>query len=664
MYSPPALRSQSQSDQDLYSQGDTSDPKLEVSSPTIFNRREDRRRFEFRTFLSSLFGWPLIVIGGHTVLQVFAWTFFATVERRKFIVLPSPAATYMDYNAHLGTLISTAISTVLAAASSYLFSLGLRRSLVLNLNRPMTLGTFFSTVAISSRSLVLNPWKRKWTPMSIVFVLLTGVQTTGWTTLLTPVAITIQTPLIGTEINLSSNLLAQMQSSGALDGCIFNTSILPAFAAGQVEAGYAAAKHSLDFPASFTLMSQNFDVSTAGILPMTLSDVNATSWFSGVSVIPGTLRFQPNYDPPSGLNERYSMVQQGPHSVIAIFYFRLFNPQKGFTANVSCTFQDVLTDTNPAVVLQTVQSWTNNLAPDALVFTQMNYAQCAVPQKSPISSTYAYTDSKRNYVLLVGCVDGGNYTLVLTSGGAYNFLKTTVCTFTPKITRVQVVYTDANLYAGTIQTDTSDTGAVADEGGLAGLSAVITIADMVFFSQATQTNTFGDEIKSLIANVNDDAAFVEDDILRSVEQYITGVAEYSGSVFRACLSGKNGVFPGGVPANMTTTSNGLYLSDTFGWTKQSAAAGWALLPGFVVALVTITVVVTAVAKHASDGEHPPFDPSNSRHLVAAAVAGGLHETFTSTEEEDIRRAESYSVVLGYIPGRGPALIRTSVTESA
>ncbi|KAJ7192566.1 hypothetical protein GGX14DRAFT_594393 [Mycena pura] len=626
MYSLQASQNQFQSNQGLYA--DASCSKLEVAGLTTVNRRDDIRR---------LLGWPLIVIGGHVVLQVFAWTFFIMVEKRRFIALSHPVATFMSDHAHLVTLIGTIISTVLAAASSYFFSLGLRRSIALNLNRPMTLGTFFSTVSISSRSLVLDPRKRKWTLMSIVLVLLTGVQTSGLSTLLTPVAITIQTPLTGTEVDLSSNLLAQMQSSGALDKCIFDTGTLPAFAAGQTEAGYAAAKDDLDFPASFTLMSQNFDISTAGILPMTLLDINATSWFPGVSTIPGTL--QPTDDLPKGLTERYSMVQQG------------------FTADVSCTFQNISTDTTPAVILQndTVQSWTNNLVQDDIVYTQMNYSQCAVPEQSD--------NSQRNYVLLVGCVDGGNYTLVLTSGGIYDFLKTAVCTFRPKITKVRVDYTDADLYAGTIETNTSDAGAVGDEGGSAGLSAVTTIVNMVFLSQATQTNTMGDEIKSLIANVNDDAAFVEDDILGAMENYIRGVAEYSGSVFRACLSGKNGTFLAGVPANMAINTTGVFSSDTFGWIHESATAGWVLLPGLIVALVTISVVLTAVAKHASYGEHPPFDPSNSRHLIAAAAAGGLHGTFTSTEEEDIRRAESYSVVLGYIPGRGPALIRTSVTES-
>lgn len=75
-------------------------------------------RFEVRAFLSKLTGWPAIVIGGHLILQAAAWGFFAVVEARGFLALPYSSAAWARNHTHPVTLVSTLISTALAAASS------------------------------------------------------------------------------------------------------------------------------------------------------------------------------------------------------------------------------------------------------------------------------------------------------------------------------------------------------------------------------------------------------------------------------------------------------------------------------------------------------------------------------------------------------------------
>jgi hypothetical protein len=42
------------------------------------------------------------------------------------------------------------------------------------------MGTFISTLKLSSRSLILDPRKWKWSAMSIALVILTSVQTSGF----------------------------------------------------------------------------------------------------------------------------------------------------------------------------------------------------------------------------------------------------------------------------------------------------------------------------------------------------------------------------------------------------------------------------------------------------------------------------------------------------
>ncbi|KAJ7495019.1 hypothetical protein FB451DRAFT_1360023 [Mycena latifolia] len=603
-----------------------------------------RGGFSMKGFLSKLLGWPAIVICGQIILQVAAWTFFVVVESKGFIALPYASASWAKDHARKVTLISTLISTILASCSSFLFSFGVRRSIALYLGRPMSLAAFVATVSISARSLVLDPRKWKWSAMSIALVILTGVQTSGWSTLLTPVGIVIQTPVSGTELDLSSLFLRQMQSSGGLDYCIQNSSFIPAFTVGQTQSGYARASNFLQYPATFTLMDQTFNISAAGILPVTLGDVNASTWFPDATVLPSTL--QGLSDLPDALSLNYSMLQQG------------------FSVDVTCAFHNLSADTTPSLTLlnDTVKDW-NTLdisLLDPIMFTRIS-STCAVPDHSGLNATNAYTMGEApSYILMIACGPANNnYTLVFVSAGEYE-APTTVCTLSPKITKVVVDYSDPFSFSGTIGTTTAVEGAVPDPDGPAGFYAVSTISNMLFFAQAIASNIMGDQINSVLTDVSDDD--FDTFKLALTEEYIRGVAEYSGSVFRACLSAKNQTFPDGVPANMTIATSGIIFSQTVGWNHLAASSVWVLIPGSLVAIVTIVFVLVAVAQHAGDPPRDVFDPSNAMHLVAAAAAGGLNDAFTGTGEEDIQAAERVNVVLGSIPGRGPALIRTEDRE--
>ncbi|KAJ7645180.1 hypothetical protein DFH06DRAFT_1301184 [Mycena polygramma] len=270
---------------------------------------------------------------------------------------------------------------------------------------------------------------------------------------------------------------------------------------------------------------------------------------------------------------------------------------------------------------------------------------------SQLNSTIAFTAGDPSYILMIACPgSGGDYTLILVGSGRYNFMQTTVCTLSPKITTVKVDYSDAELISGIINTTTLPTGAVTDSGP-AGLAAVNGIYIMQFYSQATSSNTMGDELISLLEEVG----FEDDTILSATANYIRGVAEYSGSVFRACLSGRNGTFVDGVPRNMSASSRGLFHTEAVGWGHVSLATFLELIPGTIVAFATILIVLLAVAHHAGDPDGEYFDPSDPMHLVLVSAAGGLDGVFRGTGEHDIETAESVRIVLGTIPARGLAL---------
>ncbi|KAJ6550183.1 hypothetical protein B0H19DRAFT_1265044 [Mycena capillaripes] len=612
-----------------------------------------RRKFQLRAFLSKLLGWPAIVIGGQLILQAAAWGFFAVVQSRGLIALPSREAIWVKKYGHLVTVIFTLLSTILSACSSILFSWGLQQLITLHLHGDsMSLDKFVSSVKISSRSLILNPQKRTWSAMSIVIIILTGVQTTAWSGLLTPQVFELITPLTGYELDLASPLLQEQQKSGLLRGNL-NT-----FIVGQTESGYAALNSDLGYASSLALMDQSFNIST-GILPLTLVDIDGSKWFPeyGMTNLSATLK--PAVDLPKGLSSRYSLLQQG------------------FTADVTCEIADVRPDTTPSLALfnDTVRDWNVRTQDELVSFFQLS-SGCVVSESdgTQLNTSYAYTAGPDpNYILMVGCpAASGTYTLIFVGSGRYAFTRTTVrnglfrrlltrnlltqaCTLSPKVTAVQVDYSDAAPFSGIINTTTFTGGAVADVGGPAGLNAVNTIYNMALFSQAVYSNIMGDQLFSVLQDVDGNGLFLDEDILIAMEEYIRGVTEYSGSVIRACLSANNGTFIDGVPLDMSTTSEGFFYTETVGWLHVSASTIWELIPGTIIAIATICTVLMAVAHHAGDPKGVAFDPSNAMHLVSVAAAGGLQGVFRGTAEADIEAAEGLNIVLDTIPDHGLAL---------
>ncbi|KAJ7652498.1 hypothetical protein DFH06DRAFT_1331118 [Mycena polygramma] len=602
-----------------------------------------RERFQLNVFLRKLIGWPAIVIGGLTVLQSGAWSLFGYVERRQFIALPYTSAVWVQNNPHIITLIATQIFTILSACSSLLFSWGLYQSVILHMRgEGMPLSHFVSSVKISSRGLILNRRKLKWSVMSLVVFIVAGLQTTGWSGLLTPQLYYLSSPLSGHELDLSSPLLQQLDSP-VLDYCIVNSTKrsfcnLNAFIVGQTESGSAAVK---GHQALLTLMDQTFNISTAGILPLTLDDIDASTWFTENNSTNLSATIQADIVLPldDSVSANYSLVQQG------------------FTADVDCLYQDLDENTTPALFFQndTVKDWNN--APQSVPVTYSNMSSnCSVPilPGSQVNTTSAYTAGTPNYILMIGCLAfEGNYALIFVGSGRYDFMKTMVCTFSPRITQVRVDYSDADAFSGTISTTTLTEG-VPDNGGPASLSAVNTIYNMQSFAQATYTNIMGDELISILGDggLDDDQA-----VLGKTAEYIRGVTEYSGSVFRACLSlnGSDVTFVQGVPAGMSTPTNGTFTTEIAGWLHVSVATFWELLPGTFIALATICTVLVTVARHVGDLEGELFDPSNTMHLVSVSAAGGLDGVFKGTHECDIEAAENVQLFLGPLPGRELAL---------
>ncbi|KAF7371623.1 Protein arginine N-methyltransferase [Mycena venus] len=594
-------------------------------APSARQTVTERRRYVASGLATKFLGWPSVVIFGQLWLQCMTWGFFIAVKAHGQIPLPFEVALWVKDNGHLVILLTTLLATVLAGLSSFLFSYAIRRSMVLYLNRPVSLATLGASVSISMRSLVLHRRSWKWPTISLLFFVLAGFQTSSWSTLLTPVTIIVSTPLVGSEIDLSSPVLRDMFTSGdwsVPSYCLDNDAV---WDFGQAESAYAAARALSGKPTTFTLMDQTFNVSTGGILPAYLNPFDVSAWFTDRSILPATTRSVDPH-PIYGFSQNYSMVQQG------------------YTADVSCSFRNLTNETTPAIFLPTyaVEGF------DAEYFGM--YSSCDMTLHN-LKSTAAIliTDGPAPGLLLAIICGTSNYTVIILTNGIYDWLPMTVCSIAPKITTVHADYTS------TINTTVDPNGVVvSDSNGWPSLFAMTTLGSMAIGSQSLSHNVVGSHLSSIKA----ESKWNTDHMLEAVAEYIKGTVEYSGSVFRACFS-VNTTFDDGVPSNITIPTYGMLHTETFGWDYASQSTCWVLVPGTLIALATIVVVGMALYRDVGNVTRATgqFDPSDPLRLIAAAAAGGLNNAFTGLGEKDIEEGEKLDVVLGSIPGRGPALLR-------
>ncbi|KAJ7088051.1 hypothetical protein B0H15DRAFT_982632 [Mycena belliarum] len=562
--------------------------------------------------LSRFVGWPVVVILGQLVLQILGWGLFLAVKVRGEIPLSLDAALWVKNNPHMVTLLATLISTTLAGFSSLqsVFDTWSKRQHLYAIRRVSS-----ATLEMACRVNPLLP--RDWCADLWVW----------WTTLITPVTITISSPLSGSELDLSSPILHNL-SRGVLGNCTYDSEDFASMGAGQLESGYTSAKTYFGYPSILTLMDQTFNGSTGGILPASLKDVNTSTWFTSsntTTILPRTK--MDSSSRVDGLSANYSMEQQG------------------FTANVSCHFQNLTNETIPDLTLSqdTVANWTRLSSAQVPVTFMAVSTLC--PEITLKNLTYAYLEPDSNgtlhYLSFIACTPGdSNF-----RDGIYGWLSGSVCTVVPQVTTVSVDY------GASINARQPSKRILQDIRDPAGISAMQSISWMFFYAQAPLSNAIGDQLASL--------AIPDDKTSELIEQYFTGAIEYSASVFRACLSGTNATFSDGVPANMSIPTHGTFNTETVGWAYKGRETQWILLPGTFIALATVVVVLVALVRHPGSipRESGPFDPSDPLHLMAAAAAGGLHDTFHSLETDELKEREKLNVVLTSIPGRGPALVR-------
>ncbi|KAK6966839.1 hypothetical protein R3P38DRAFT_3512069 [Favolaschia claudopus] len=599
-----------------------------------------RKIFSLR-FLRRLVGWPGVAILGQLILQTLAWGFFALLQVKGVIAAPYTLVTWAYTNPHTLQWITTQVSIILSFFSTLIFSWAIRQSITLHLRGDgMSLLAFISYIRISSRALIFNRRNLNLSAMAVLIIILTGVQTAGWNALITPQPIVKDTPLLGQEIDVTSSFLTRKDPT--VDSCVEYG--MNSFMVGQTESGYTALKGKLGYPATFMVMDQVFNVTTGGILPLTLQPISTRTYFLGATTMP--ISIKPKWDLPRGLAATYSLVQQG------------------FTADVSCRpWQGDTDQSAPPLNLDTGIMTQSSLddqksrdSANNITFAFLSSDCPNMDVELPLNYSQIYTTTGvPNYISMIACPAGDSIELIFNAGsnGTYNFLATTICTVKPRITRVRVSYSDTINITSAVYADTN-----LDITGPATMAATQTLFSMAFFSQGVVSNTMGEQLMFSIGDV-DGIYFTEKTILQSLETYVRGVAEFSSTA--TCLS-SNKTFMASLPSSAKMNiSEGMHYTQTIGWKRTAVGITLLqLLPGAIIAFVTIYAVVVAVASthHIEDLPGDYFDPSDPMHLVAASAAGGMDHVFGGLKEKDLDAATDINVYLGNIPGRGPGLLRS------
>lgn len=119
---------------------------------------------------------------------------------------------------------------------------------------------------------------------------------------------------------------------------------------------------------------------------------------------------------------------------------------------------------------------------------------------------------------------------------------------------------------------------------------------------------------------------------------------------------------GTIPPDMTRQIEGIHRTQTLGWDYNARkATGIAvLLPITFIALASIAIVAVAqYHNHGIPASHANFDPNNPFLLMAAASAGGMHNTFHTVDKvEDLATLKQKKVKFGRI-GNRDCLVETS-----
>ncbi|TFK73516.1 hypothetical protein BDN72DRAFT_919749 [Pluteus cervinus] len=578
-----------------------------------------------------------------------SWIFYSVTSNGP-VPLPDTLAEAFSIVPQPFTYLVTLLSTGISIATAFLYSRAIRHLLTISLTKPVSLFAITSVIRVAGKSPIKNFKRPAWTVASIICALALSAQTAGWATLLSPRIIELSTGVSGFTLDITNPEFLALSKvafgNGELDVDTF-TSIVPLIE----QSGSAAASACIGLPAIFNFNRLSFINTTGGILPANLYVL--PSAITPNESLPVVTFLDQILVTPNSFSRNYTVTQQG------------------LTAEVDCHQQNLTSTTSPSVSInasQTTFAGQNIIAQEMTIGCPGGLTINASPVYGP-----ATNDTGDPSGLFFGsCASSDNVTTqaIVTGIGNYAFIGSVVCTIRPKATIVDVRYiaptsifqvTNTTQFPSFIDVGNARQSTDAPEAGLLPLK----IIDRAFaFAQGVGGNSIGDTLSSFFfsSGVTEDPTLASQLVTDLVGDYIKGVFEFSGTLLRASYTETNNqLFPNGtsdIPKSMRMRTNGTFVAETAGWQQRDAVVPAALLaPTFVtvlsIVLAVIAVLRTRNADIADDQDY--FDPNNILHVMAAASAGGLPETFPpfSADKDDyFAHGQSVKVRFGHVKDNG------------
>ncbi|KAJ6459569.1 hypothetical protein C8R45DRAFT_1081381 [Mycena sanguinolenta] len=473
------------------------------------------------------------------------------------------------------------------------------------LTNPMTISNLRFGISVSRRSLLFDFQNVKGLLATGVFFLATLGQTASWSSLLTPNAITVYTPLQGTELDFSSEALVSQFTQLLEDphgGYQYIDSTLLSIIA---TSGATSAMSRVGYPTVLDYAGLAYEDNTGGISPITLKPDAPTANRTDFVTF-NTMPFPPNTNS-----------------------FNITMSQQGLTAAVTCQTGQLNATSDPPFQRFATQA--------EMVIGDKPYNYTAFYIKTTCAGesqySYSYLSNTNNTLIAVACnSDGGTYTVVIDGQGVYEGMGTMMCTVSPQIQNVTAYYNGRILYTEPDPAYPPINSLLNVNGFSSGL------VEGIMYGQGQARNAIGDVLASVYSGQL--VGYQQENYATLWEAYIRGVVEFLGTALKVNLALSDGPLQGKPPSNMMKSTNGTAITTTLGWQYKEWASFAVLIPSTFVAVASILIVLfTQFRSRGVPVQHTAFDPSDPLALMAAASAGGMGNTFDGLTKEHVKEGQ-------------------------
>ncbi|KAF8649598.1 hypothetical protein AX16_005689 [Volvariella volvacea WC 439] len=578
-------------------------------------RARSRRRnalFQPRVYM------PILVILWQSAILAWGWGFYA-VTRRRAIPLPDNLAVTVQERPRTVTFIITLIATLISINTGFFYSQAIRYSVAMSLSRPISLFSLSSSLKLAAKGPVLSIRHWKWSLVALVCVVALSAQTAGWTTLLTPRPIARETELSGFGVDMgNSEFITQVivdtdNSTLAPDLWMSNGPIIE-------DSGVSAVAAAYNQSATFNFNGMTFYRSTGGILFANLQTVPTQSGRRIEAKLPANAAIASSVRSPPGFPMNYTVTQQG------------------FTADVHCEQRDLNEDTSPSlrwrIEPQTVGGRDLFIA-DAEIGCGGGNASTTRHIMGPVRD--AEGDMVPNAIFPGVCVYNNhtNYEIILVGRGNYDWIPPTICTISPKVTRVDVQYSQSprssSEYPDFIEV--LEPWEATDMPGAGHASAYMVWRTLVF-GQTLAGNTIGDSLVSFYLSETSKEQDRNQVLNFILEAWLRGVFEFGATLVRTAYTENTNNFFGNpgtpIPERFRSPVNGTFTTETIGWHHQDSDMPVVLLAPTFITSLSILIVFYTLFRYSKDTRvegQDHFDLNNPLHIIAAAAVGNFKEPF-------------------------------------